>query len=266
MLTKSHDLISLAEIQRADIIKRLGHHRSVDLPDLLVLDQTVQCTTKGQKYHQKSYLGNFLVEAWEADFQVLVSSTYKLYSLLLTKCHLGFETGPQFVFNMGGPGIRVTQFGGPQPRRRPRPGEPEPPQQSFGSMITSLLPIILLFLLPLLSTLFSGSGSVGPSFTIDKSTPPYTKGLKTRDLKVPYWVDPSEYKDLSRRQKESLDHRVEVRLVSDLNHQCGQERNMRDQLIIEAQGWFSTDERKMAKARGMKLKSCERLEELKNRA
>jgi DnaJ family protein B protein 12 len=90
--------------------------------------------------------------------------------------------------------------------------------------------------------------------------------MKTRDLKVPYWVNPNEYNDLSRRQRESLEHRVEVRLVSDLNHQCGQEKNIRDQLIIDAQGWFATDERKMEKARKMKMKACERLDELKNRA
>lgn len=167
---------------------------------------------------------------------------------------------------MGGPGIRVTQFGGGQPRARPRRGEAEPPQQTLGSMIAGLLPIILLFLLPLLSSIFSGSGSAGPSFTLDQAAHPYTKSMKTRDLKVPYWVNPNEYNDLSRRQRESLEHRVEVRLVSDLNHQCGQEKNIRDQLIIDAQGWFATDERKMEKARKMKMKACERLDELKNRA
>jgi DnaJ homolog subfamily B member 12 len=167
---------------------------------------------------------------------------------------------------MGGPGIRVTQFGGGAPRRRPRPGEPqqEQPQQSTGSIIASLLPILLLFLWPLLSSIFSGSGTVGPAFTLDKATPPYTKALKTRDLKIPYWVNPSDYRDLSRGQKDKLERRVEVKLVSDLNFNCEQEQRERDRLFIEAQGWWSVDERKMEKARKHKMPACDRLQQLKN--
>jgi DnaJ family protein B protein 12 len=178
---------------------------------------------------------------------------------------VAFDTGPQFVFNMGGPGIRVTQFGGGAPRRRPRPGEAQqqPQQQSASSILASLLPLLLLFLLPLLSSIFSGSGSVGPTFTLDKATPPYTKGLKTRDLKVPYWVNPSEYRDLSRSQRDKLERRVEVKLVSDLNLHCEQEERERQRLVLEAQGWWTVDERKMDKARKFKMPACERLQQLK---
>jgi len=176
-----------------------------------------------------------------------------------------FDTGPQFVFNMGGPGIRVTQFGGGMPRRRPRAGEAQQ-QQSASNILTSLLPLLLLFILPLLSQLFSGSGSPGPNFTLDKSEPPYTKALKTRALKVPYWVDPSEYRDLSRSQREKLDHRVEVRLVSDLNARCEKEQQDREHLYYAAQGWFTVDKDKEAKARNFKMPSCERLQKLKNAA
>jgi DnaJ family protein B protein 12 len=186
-----------------------------------------------------------------------------LYQKRMLTVITAFDTGPQFVFNMGGPGIRVTQFGGGQPRRRPRPGEPEP-QQTVGGTITSLLPLILLFLIPILSSLFSGSGSAGPSFTFDKSTQ-HTKSVKTSNLKIPYWVIPSEFTDLTRNQRSQLDHKVEVELVSDLKHKCQQEKTVQENLMMDAQGWFSTDEQLMEKARNMKLKACERLGELKNR-
>lgn len=65
-------------------------------------------------------------------------------------CYLG---GPQFVFNMGGgPGFRVHQFGGPRPRRRPREASAQAEAAPSGwATFQSLLPLILLFVLPLLS-------------------------------------------------------------------------------------------------------------------
>jgi len=175
-----------------------------------------------------------------------------------------FETGPQFVF-MGGPGggIRMTQFDGQGPRRRPRNGGQEQPRPSISTFIAALLPIFLLFGLPLLSTILSSSNfSYGPNFVLEKSHPPYTKRLYTSQLNVPYWVDPSEFDDLSRRQRRDMEHRVEVQLISNLRYQCQVESAQRDELIMEAQGWFSTDQKKMDKARKMELKSCKQLGEL----
>ena len=58
--------------------------------------------------------------------------------------------GPQFVFNMGGgPGFTVHRMGGGVPRRRPRTGD-EPEQGGLGGL-AQLLPLLLLFVLPLLS-------------------------------------------------------------------------------------------------------------------
>ena len=171
----------------------------------------------------------------------------------------GFDTGPQFVFNMGGPGIRVTQFGGQGPRRRPRPGEPAESQQSISSILTSLLPLILLFVLPLLSSLFSGSTPSGPSFRMDASRHPHIKKFVTPDHKVPYWVNPDEVKDLNKRQMRDLHHRVEVRLVTELSHKCQIEKQGQEDLMMEAQGWFFQDEEKMEKARRMELKACNKL-------
>jgi hypothetical protein len=86
--------------------------------------------------------------------------------------------GQQFVFNMGGgPGFRVHQFGGQRPRRRPREanGQEEPAPSGWNS-IQQLLPLILLVVIPLLSSLFSGSSSTasGPTFRFDAAVPPHT--------------------------------------------------------------------------------------------
>merc|ERR1712093_613788 len=61
----------------------------------------------------------------------------------------GFDNGPGFVFNMGGgPGIRVHQFGGARPRRRPRdPNAPEPPPASLQQTLMGLLPLLFILIL-----------------------------------------------------------------------------------------------------------------------
>jgi DnaJ family protein B protein 12 len=132
----------------------------------------------------------------------------------------------------------------------------------MSGILTSLLPLILLFGLPLLSSFLSGGTSSGPSFRMDAAKPPHTKKWISRDHKIPYWVDPSEVSDISRRGREQLDHRVEVRLVTELNHQCAAEKQRQEDLMMEAQGWFFRDEDKMEKARRMELKACNRLNAL----
>jgi DnaJ family protein B protein 12 len=178
-----------------------------------------------------------------------------------------FDTGPGFVFNMGGPGIRVHQFGGGAPRRRPRAqGEPAAAEGSgsFINIIFQLLPLILLFVLPLLSSLFSSGSNYGPSFRSDRAVNPHTKKLVTPKFKVNYWVNPNDYADLSRRQKSDLEHRVEVKYVSDLSYTCTAEQEQQTQLMQDAQGWFSIDEQLMNKARNLPMRACKRLQEVKN--
>ncbi|KAH0122713.1 hypothetical protein KCU67_g17936, partial [Aureobasidium melanogenum] len=88
----------------------------------------------------------------------------------------GLFDGPGFVFNLGGgPGVRVHQFGGGAPRRRPQAArDPNQPPPSLLQSLQSLLPLLLLFIFPLLSGLFSGNGtSSGPSVRLEPS-PPYT--------------------------------------------------------------------------------------------
>ncbi|KAJ5281571.1 Chaperone protein dnaJ [Penicillium angulare] len=176
--------------------------------------------------------------------------------------------GPQFVFNMGGgPGFRVHQFGGATPRRRPRTTNngPEPTPDAWG-ILRQLLPLIILFILPLLSSLFSGSSApAGPSYRFDTAKPPHTMGRTTPKLNINYFVNPLDVEDLSPRKLRQLDQRVEVDYVTSLRFDCEGEVHLRDRKIQEAQGWFFPDVEKMKEARAMELKSCRKLESLKGR-
>ncbi|KAL3959545.1 hypothetical protein ACCO45_004662 [Purpureocillium lilacinum] len=181
-----------------------------------------------------------------------------------------FDTGPQFVFNFGGgPGIRVHQFGGARPRRRPRdaqPGQPGQQQQQNGGLqnLIGLLPILFFFILPLLSSLFSGSSSASatPRMVYDNPQPPYTQGRVTPELKVHYFVNPGDVASYSKAKLGALDRTAENNLVRHLGNECGNERMYQRRLREDAMGWFYQDPDKMAKANAYKMPSCERLEKM----
>src|SRR5436853_7023206 len=138
-----------------------------------------------------------------------------------------FDTGPQFVFNLGGgPGIRVHQFGGARPRRRPREtNAAEERPQNLASTIASLLPLLILFFLPLLSSLFSSSDTApkGPQVRFSGPDPPFTIHRQTPELKVDYYINPAEVKDYSDSKFKQLDKSVEARRVYELNVECDNE-------------------------------------------
>ena len=111
-----------------------------------------------------------------------------------------FDTGPGFVFNlgggpmgMGGPGVRVHQFGGNRPRRRPRDANGNETQPTAADMLRNFLPLILLFLVPILSSLFSGGGSSTkmPGYRMDAPQSPYTHAHMTTKLRQEYYVNPA---------------------------------------------------------------------------
>lgn len=168
----------------------------------------------------------------------------------------------------GGPGFRVHQFGGPMPRRRPRTttaGQSEPAADGW-AFVRQLLPLVLLFILPLLSSLFSGSSTPsGPSYRFDAAVHPHTMGRTTPKLNINYFVNPLDVEDYSARKFRQLDQRVEVDYVTSLRYECETEVNARERKIQEAQGWFFPDIEKMKEARAMELKSCRRLDSLKGK-
>ncbi|KAK4610391.1 hypothetical protein CLAFUW4_13539 [Fulvia fulva] len=168
--------------------------------------------------------------------------------------------GPGFVFNMGGgPGIRVHQFGGNRPRRRPHNHENQQPQSAFQAL-QGLLPLLLLFILPLLSSLFSGSTPSGPGMRFDGAVNPHTQQHTTRNLKVNYWVNPVEVKDYTGKQWKQLDATADRKYVNQLSTECELEQSQRQRLAQEAQGFFFTDQVKMDEARKMKMPSCQKLQ------
>jgi DnaJ family protein B protein 12 len=179
----------------------------------------------------------------------------------------GFGGGPQFVFNMGGgPGFTVHRMGGATPRRRPQGanGEAAPPPSGL-SAFTQLLPLLLLFILPLLSSLFSGSSSSGPSVVFDSPVPPNTMQRITPKYKVDYFINPVEVDGYSSRKFHQLDQKAEVDYISTLQYKCEVERNTRQQMLQDAQGWFAVDEEKVRQAHAMPMRSCSRLDELRVR-
>ncbi|KAF2223299.1 hypothetical protein BDZ85DRAFT_164966, partial [Elsinoe ampelina] len=175
-----------------------------------------------------------------------------------------FDTGPGFVFNLGGgPGIRVHQFGGGRPRQRPHNHDAPPP--SLFSSLQSLLPLILIFGFPILSSIFSslfgGSGPSGPNFRFDPA-PPMTQKRTSQGMKVTYFVNPAETGEYTSRQWGNLDKRVETRYLTQLQYECEAEYDRRQRIVNEAMGFFFNDERKLEEARRMEMRSCRRLEEL----
>ncbi len=175
-----------------------------------------------------------------------------------------FDTGPQFVFNLGGgPGFRVHQFGGGRPRRRPREanGNSEEPPRSAMSALSNLLPLLILFVLPLLSSLFSSTTPAGPDIRFNSPEPPLTLRRITPRLKVDYYVDPRDVADYSARKMNDLDRRAENSYIGNLQLKCQIEMRTRNQKMEEAQGWFFQDVDKMRDARSYVMRSCNRLDE-----
>lgn len=178
-----------------------------------------------------------------------------------------FDTGPHFVFNLngGGPGIRVNQFGGGRPRTRPnRPAATEDTPLTLRQILSNFLPLLLLVILPVLSTFFSASSTPsGPKIRFETPSPPYTMHRITPRLKVDYYINPLEVEDWSNRKLHQLDQSAEVDFVRKLRIDCEIESENRQRLVQDAQGWFMIDQEKMAKARRLPMKNCNRLDELR---
>jgi DnaJ family protein B protein 12 len=173
-----------------------------------------------------------------------------------------FDTGPQVFF--GGPGIRVHQFGGARPRGRPREANAaEERPQNFISTLASLLPLLFLFILPLLSSIFSSADTrpSGPHVRFDSPQPPHTLHHKTNNFKFDYYINPADVLEYTASKWKSLDKSVEDLRIRQLRTECNYELEQRRRIVEAAQGWFFQDEGKMQEARNMEMKSCRILEQ-----
>lgn len=180
-----------------------------------------------------------------------------------------FDGGPQFFFNFpGGAGVRVHQFGGARPRGRPRnPGQPGQPEEeaSIFSTLVGLLPILLLFIFPIISSLFADSGPKLPTIIVDNPEPPYTMQRMMPQTSTRYFLDPKEVAGWTTQKLNQLDKQAEVQFVQNLGNKCEQERATRAKLEDEAQGWFKPDPAKMAIAQSYPMPACQRLRSMNAR-
>ncbi|KAJ2906974.1 hypothetical protein MKZ38_009837 [Zalerion maritima] len=199
-----------------------------------------------------------------------------------------FDTGPQFVFNMGGgPGVRVHQFGGPRPRTRPRNPGQQDPENTLRDMIIQLLPLIVLFLLPIITNLFgailgdpspSGSSSgvgnhgnagsnarmnSGPKMVFDEADPEagFTEQRQTDTLHIDYFMQEQDVEGLSNKKLYDLDRNAEVTYMKKLRDDCMVEQAHKRDLSEQAQGWFFQDDEKMEVAIRYETPSCARYEQ-----
>ncbi|KAI1434924.1 DUF1977-domain-containing protein [Xylaria sp. CBS 124048] len=180
----------------------------------------------------------------------------------------GFDTGPQFVFNLGGNrGFRAHQFGGGAPRRRPQANEApgQQRQQTGWGTLINLLPIFFLFLFPLLTSLFSDSRDSLPDIpdmVFDAPLHPQTYHRMTPKLKVNYFVNPIDVAYWQSHRLHQLDLEAELLFVRTLRRRCETERQTKQELVNKAQGWFFTDPHKMKIATDFEMTSCKRMDAL----
>lgn len=200
------------------------------------------------------------------------------------------DGGSRFQFNMGGgPGVRVHQFGGPRPRRRPRHDNDTPQAPAtLRQMIINLLPILFLLIVPLLSSLLSSSSGPEkpvmyfPTNTADShhspsgltsqsplndfkyGKPPFTLGRVTKRWGVEYYLDPREVKDFTPRNFMDQDRKAEDRYSRMLRLECQNKMDEKDRMITEAYGLFGifTDQKKLDRANRLDLSACNRLNAL----
>jgi DnaJ homolog subfamily B member 12 len=168
----------------------------------------------------------------------------------------------------GGPGFRVHQFGGARPRARPRNQEEEAAPQGVGQIIANLLPIFLLFILPLLTSLFTGGGTNAPGiphFNLEAPVAPFVAERNIKRYNAKYYVDPKELVRLSESKLNTLDKHAETAYVNHVHRHCEMERRTLEKLQNEANGWFFQDPVKMEQANTFKMPYCEKLNKM-NRA
>jgi DnaJ homolog subfamily B member 12 len=129
--------------------------------------------------------------------------------------------------------------------------------------LMGLLPILFLFVLPLLSSLFSGgSAPAAPGMYFDNPVHPFTAERITPNLNVRYYTNPKDIQGYSAHKLSQLDKTAEVTLVKKLRLECEHEQQQKLRLVEQAQGWFFQDPEKMEIARKFEMRSCKRLETL----
>ncbi|ABN68033.2 predicted protein [Scheffersomyces stipitis CBS 6054] len=186
----------------------------------------------------------------------------------------GGRGGPTFTF--GGDGFTFQTFGGgehpfmrhrqAQTRQRTRSQQQAsgevPAQPPLRETLSQLLPVLLILIVPILSALFSDSSSA-PEYSFHKSKS-FSVERKTPKFSIPFYVSDSfiEKKKLSGKQLKNFDSKVENLYIQDRRSKCAREQHIKNEMIDDAQGWFYTDQMKLAEAESLPMPNCQALRNL----
>lgn len=176
--------------------------------------------------------------------------------------------GPQ-TFSFGNNGFTFSSFGGGQDffssareqqrrQQRRRHEEQQRKQPSAWDTFLQILPLVVILLGMLLTTLFQDDT---PDFSFRK-TSRFNLERHTPKHKIPFYVKPGFTDGLNAKKLKNFDNKVEALYVRDTQNNCAREQIRRNDMMDDAQGWFFTDIRKLEKAQNMPMPSCKRLEEL----
>lgn len=179
--------------------------------------------------------------------------------------------GPSQTFTFGNNGFQFQSFGGGDPfmrqrraqqtRAAPRRTSGQEPQPSLSESIKQLIPVLLLLFAVVMSAFFSDSDSI-PDYSFTK-TRAFSTARYTPHYKIPFYVDKSfDKKTFTSRQLKNFDLKVENLYIQDKRSKCSREQTIRNQMVEDAQGWFSTDYEKMRKAQQFPMPNCQALRDL----
>lgn len=176
--------------------------------------------------------------------------------------------GPTFAF--GNNGFTFQTFGDEQPfffqNARPRRQQRQQQQRqqedmSVYNLIRQFLPFLLLLLVPLVSHLFAEDSTPDYSFTKNSV---YSRERFTPRFKIPFYVSEKflDKSHLNSKQLRNFDLKVENLYIQDKRSKCSREQIIKNEMIEDAQGWFSIDHAKLKRAEEFPMPNCQALRNL----
>ncbi|CAH6719374.1 protein Hlj1p [[Candida] jaroonii] len=170
--------------------------------------------------------------------------------------------GPQ-TFTFGSNGFTFQSFGGAggpgfgsaRPRQRQR-ASTQPEDTNIYTTLKQLLPIIFFVLISIIPSFFSESSI--PDYSFNK-TSKFNYERSTPNLKIPFFVNEKfmNKKNYTNQQLKNFDSKVENLFIQDKRAKCSKEQVIKNELIDEAHGWFSTDQEKLKRAQNYPMPNCQ---------